>query len=102
MDGTTDAGNIEDKLVAIVWCSKDVTNQQMITLTCFLSLHNPKTADASGLLNCVGEAIKLLGVEDLLSKDSVLSVVGKPVLVGIGKDDAMVNIGEWDGMKGQL
>ena len=99
---TTDAGNVEDELTAIVYCAKDDASQQLTTCSRFLSLHSPQKADASGLLLCVGEALQLLGVENVLDKDSVLSVEGKPVLVGVGTDGATVNIGEQNGLKGQM
>ena len=102
MDGTTDAGNVEDELVAILYCAKDDASQQMTTCSRFLSLHSPQKADASGLLQCLGEALQFLSVENVLDKDSVLSVEGKPVLVGVGTDGATVNIGEHNGLKGQM
>ena len=54
MDGTTDAGNVEEELVALVFCTKDASTQQLITCSRFLSLYSPKKADASGLLQCIG------------------------------------------------
>ena len=74
MDGTTDAGIVEDELVAILYCAKDDTSQQMTTCSRFLSLHSTQKADASGLLQCLGEALQFLSVENILDKDSVLSV----------------------------
>ena len=102
MDGTTDAGNVEDELIVLVYCNKDDANQQMKTCTRFLTIEAPKKADASGLVKCVDKAVELLGVENVLNRDSVLSVEGKPVLVGIGTDGARVNIGDREGLKGQL
>ena len=53
-------------------------------------------------MQCIGKGTELLGAEQGLDKDSVLSVVGKLVLVGIGSDGANVNTGDQKGMKGQL
>ena len=97
MDGSTDAGNVEDEVLVLVYCNKDDANQQMVTCTRFLSIEAPEKADASGLVKCIEK-----GVENVLDKDIMLSVEGKPVLVGIGTDDASVNVGDRQGLKGQL
>lgn len=102
MDGTTDAGNQEDELIVLVHCSKDDSTQELTPRTRFLSIHSPKQADASGLLDCLRDALKLLDVDDILDKDKVLGVEDKPVLVGGGTDGAAVNVGEHSGLKGQL
>ena len=102
MDGTTDAGNVEDELIAILYCTKNDVSQQITTCTRFLSLHSPPKANASGLLQCIGEALQFLSVENVLDKDSVLSAKGMPVLVGVGTDGAAVNIGEHRGFKAQM
>ena len=80
----------------------DDTEQEMTTCSRFLSLHNPQKADASGLVECIGEAMRLLGVDSVLSQDSVLGVATKPVLIGIGTDGATVNIGTQNGLRGQI
>ena len=38
IDGTTDAGNVEEELIAILYCAKDDASQQMTTNSRFLSL----------------------------------------------------------------
>ena len=78
-----------------MFCIKDDTTQQLITCSHFI-------VDASGLLKCLGEALEPFGVENVLDKDNVLAVQVKPTLVGIGTDDATVNIGENNGLKGQI
>lgn len=102
MDGSTDAGNVEDELIVLAYCNRDYANQQMRICTHFLIIEAPKKADASGLVKCVNKAVELLGVENVLNRDSVLSVKDKPVLVGMGTDGANVNIGDHEGLKGQL
>ena len=42
MDSTTDSGNVEDKLLVLVYCSKDDANQQIVTCTHFLIIEVPK------------------------------------------------------------
>ena len=70
MDGTTDAGSVEQELIAI-------------------PAHE-----------CLEEALKVVRVESTLDKDSVLSVSGKPVLIGVGPDGASVKVGEKTGFEG--
>ena len=63
----------------------------------------PKKGDANGLINCLGTALKELGIKDVLDKASVLDAAAeKPVLVSGGTDGASVCIGEHNGMKGKL
>ena len=102
MDGTTDAGNQEDELIVLLYCSKDATAQEISPCTRYLSIHSPGKADASGLLSCVSEALKFMSVENVLDKDSILGVEATPVLVGGGTDGASVNIGDHTGLKAQM
>ena len=81
------------ELIVLVYCYKDEANEELTARIRYLSLHSPQKADASGLLLCVGEDVKLLGVENVQDKDNVLGVEGKPVLVGVGTDGATVNVG---------
>ena len=90
MDGTTDAGNKEDELIVPLYCSKDASAQEITSNSRYLSIHNPGKADASGLLSCVNEAMKFMGVDNVLDKDSVLGVEGRPVFIGGGTDGASV------------
>lgn len=49
----------------------------------------PYRADVSGLIECLGDALKRLGIDD-----KVLEVKDKPVLVGGGTDGVSINISE--------
>ena len=64
----------------LLYCSIDGTAQEITPCTRYLSIHSPAKPDASGLLLCVSEALKFMGVENVLDKDSVLGVEGRPVL----------------------
>ena len=102
MDGTTDAGNQEDELTVIVYCSRDDNSQEIVPCTRYLFINSPEKADAGGLLLSLGRSLKLLGVEDALDKHCVLGVDGMPMLVGGGTDGASVNVGEHNGLRGRM
>lgn len=102
MDGTTDAGNIEDEITVILYCKKDDATEEMKSCARYFTVEVPTRADADGLIECLGNALKGFEVEDILKKASVLGADGKPVLIGAGTDRASVNLGEQNGMKGKL
>ena len=102
MDGSTDSGNVEDEIVMAQYCILDDTAKEARSCVRYLSLQVPKKADADGLIHCLGDALQILGVDNILDQASVLGVEGKPVLVGGGTDGASVNVGEQNGMKGKL
>ena len=102
MDGTTDAGNIEDELIVILYCKKDDATEEIKSCARYYTVEIPTRADADGLIKCLGNALKDFGVEDILKRASVLGAEGKPVLVGAGTDGASVNLGEQNGMKGKM
>ena len=102
MDGSTDAGNVEDELVLVQYCTQDDTAQEMRSCVRYLSLEVPSKADADELIKCIGNALRTLGVDNILDRPSVLGVQGKPILIGGGTDGASVNIAEHNGMKGKL
>lgn len=64
----------------------------------FLAIVEPTKADADGLIESLGRALKLLGIENVSDKAGDR----KPILVGGGTDGASVNIAEHKGRKGKL
>ena len=84
--GLTDAGKLEDEVIVLVDCHMDDAEQEMTTCSQFLCFHNPRKGDASGLLECIGEAMHLLGMDNVLDQDSVLGIGIMPVLIGLVKD----------------
>ena len=50
----------------ILYCMRDDATQQINTCSRFLSLHSPPQANASGLLQFVGEALQFVSVEKVL------------------------------------
>lgn len=55
------------KKTSSLYCSKDAATQEVTSCTCYWSIHSPGKADASGLLSCVSEALKPLGVDNVLA-----------------------------------
>ena len=104
MDGSTDAGNVEDELVFVQYCIKDDASKEIRSCTRYLSLEVPQKADADGLIACLGNALGAFGVSNILQRESVLGVAaeGKPIVVGGGTDGASVNISGQNGMRGKL
>ena len=100
MDGTTNAGNVEDELIVIMSFSKDDKAGKVKSFARFFSIEVPKRADADGLIACLQESLRTLGIDDVLSKACVLG--SKPILIGGGTDGAAVNIASQNGMKGRI
>ena len=101
-DGSTDAGNVEDEVIVILYSTIDEAAQEIRSCTRFFSVEAPTKADANGLLNCLRRGLLRLGITDILDKSIVLGVTDHPILVGAGTDGASVNIAEQNGMKGIL
>lgn len=100
MDGTTDAGNVEDELVVIMGFRKDDTAGEVGSFARYFSLEVPTKADADGLIACLQQTVQAVGVANVLSKVTVLGA--KPILVGVGTDGASVNVASQNGMKGKM
>ena len=62
----------------------------------------PTKSDADGLVQCLGTALKTMGIDDILQREKVLDVNQHPVLVGCGTDGASVNVSAQNGMQGKL
>ena len=100
VDGSTDAGRIEDEIVMMMFCKRNEKAEEINSCVRYLSIEVPGRADANGLIKCVGNALKFVGIEDVLDKTKVLGVEEKPVIVGGETDGAAVNVSEHSGMKG--
>ena len=72
MDGTTDAGKIEDELVVIMSFFRDDSAGEVKSAARYFSVEEPEKADADGLIASLQKALRALGVENVLSKSSVL------------------------------
>lgn len=52
MDGSVDAGRIEDELIVILYSRKENLSEEIWSCTRFFSVQVLSRADASGLINC--------------------------------------------------
>ena len=102
MDGSTDAGNIEQELIIILSCKKDDASGEIKSYARVFSVATPNKADSTGLVKCLSESLSPLGIEDVLHQSSVLGAKGKSVLVGGWTDWASVNVSQHNGMRGIL
>ena len=102
MDDSTDAGNIEDELIAVMYCFVDEEVQEMRSCVRHLSVKEPAKTDARGLIACLCDAMKDIGLDNFLDKVSVLGIQDKPIVVGGGTDGVAVNAGEQRGMKSTM
>ena len=66
MNGSTDVGNVEDELTAILHCQKHNEAQEMKSCVRFLSIQVPARANAEGLTECLCRALEELGPVNLL------------------------------------
>ena len=102
IDGSTDAGNVEDEIFVLLRCHKDDSAEVIRCNARFFYVVVPKKADADGLIECLSTVLQEIGICSEVSKSNLLEAVGKPILVGGGTDGASVNVGEQNGMKGKL
>ena len=102
MDGSTDTGHVEQESVMALFCNKDDSAGKIKTCVRLLSMMTPDRAGADGLLKCLSKSLEPFGIIDVLDKENVIGISGKPVLVGGGMDGASVNVAEHAGMKGKM
>ena len=89
-DGTTDSGNIENKLFMILYLDPYRTDGQVHIQNRFFTTRYLKCGTAEGLYNAFGNALEYMGLEESKSK-----------LIGFGCDGTNVNIAD-GGLKGLL
>ena len=60
-DGPTAAGNMEDELVLVQYCTQDAAAQEMRSCVRYPSLEVPTEASADGLIKCVVNVVQRHG-----------------------------------------
>ena len=83
LDGSTDAGNIDNELLLVVWFDKDGVDEKVYTRTSYLCISRPSTA--TGIYDVVQAAVQKLGIPAISGEQCTK-------LVGIGTDGAAANI----------
>ena len=61
LDGSTDAGNVENELLLVVWFDKDGVDEKVYTGTSYLGICRPVTAIALGIFDVAQVAVQKLG-----------------------------------------
>ena len=56
---------MKDELIVILYSTKDTVAEEISTCARFFSLQEPKKADADGLIDCLGRALRLLGITNI-------------------------------------
>ena len=102
MDCSTDAGNVKDDEVALLYCRKDHATQEIKSCARYSSVQVPEKEAADGLVRCLGSALSELGIKNVLDLASVLGADGgRPILVGRGTVGVFVNTDEQNVMRGK-
>ena len=102
MDSSTDKEQVENELFVILYCEKDDVLLELKTTARYYCVLEPRKTDADGLVECLGAALKGIGIDNLLERENIPGVDGFLVLVGCATDGASVNVAEQNGMKGKL
>jgi len=92
LDGSTDAGNVDNELLLAVWFDKDGVGEKVYTRTSYLCISRPSTITALGIFDVVQAAVQKLGIPAISAEQCAK-------LVGIGTDGAAANIAS-AGLKG--
>ena len=67
MNGTTDAGNIENEMVVIQFCIQHSRAKEIRSCARYFTMFNPDKVDTDGLVNGLKNTLeKALGVSDFL------------------------------------
>ena len=60
MDGSTDAGNIEQEMIFVLYCKRDDKAKMMRSHTRYLALLSPTRSTTEGLIDCLSGALERL------------------------------------------
>jgi len=85
LDGSTDADNVDNELLLVVWFDKDGVGEMVFTRTSYLCISKPATATALGIFDVIQAAVHKLGIPAINEEHCTK-------LVGIGTNGAAANI----------
>ena len=83
MDGLVYKGKIENEVILVQYCQLDNSLEEVKSCSRSLKVVEPRKADGNGLVQCLGKGLQAMGISDILDSETILTVEGKPVLVGI-------------------
>ena len=89
LDGSTDAGNVEDEVFLTVFCDLHSGYSRLHVPNEFQTVTRPSRSNAEGLLSYLHNAMGVMRVTNWESK-----------LIRVGCDGASVNMGHGSGLKG--
>ena len=92
MDGSTDSGNNKNELLMVVYCDVSAEDEKVHTKTEYFQVIRPSSVAASGLYECVTQALTSIGI-------SAFDPEHCSKLVGFGTDGASANIAK-EGLRG--
>ena len=85
LDGSTDAGNVENELLLVVWFDREGEGEKVSTRISYFTVTRPVSVSTEGLLDVLGGALRSLGINAITQEDCSR-------LVGLGTDGASANI----------
>ena len=72
MDSSTDKGRDENELFVILFYEKNDVLLELKTTARYYCVLEPRKTDADGLVECLGVALKGMGIDNLLERENVL------------------------------
>ena len=93
LDGSTDAGNLDNELLLVVWCDQEGEGECVRTRISYFTVTRPASVSAEGLFDVLGGALQSLSISSITREEC-------SKLVGLGTDGgASANIAR-AGLKG--
>ena len=92
LDGSTDAGNINNEVLMVVWFDPDGSDEKIHTRVDYLTVSRPRSVTAEGLFHVLEGGLQSLGIQEISAEEC-------KKLVGVGTDGASSNIAA-HGLKG--
>ena len=92
MDGSNDAGNIDNELLLVVWFDKEGVGEKVCTHASYFKVNRPSSVSAEGLFQVLVDTLQSLGITAVSQEECAK-------LVGIGTDGAAANVAS-AGLKG--
>ena len=74
IDGSVDAGNVEDELVAVQYCKRDDICEEIRSVSRYFAICNPIQGNADSLVNALEVTLDRLRINDIQDKSNVLGV----------------------------